>query len=399
MSTASDTRRAYQGPALLSYGFRPFFLGAAVFAAMAMPLWVAVALFGFDLPAMLSARDWHVHEMLYGYLGAVLAGFLLTAIPNWTGRLPLFGVPLALFFALWCGGRLAMVLTEGLGVVARPLDVSFLLLLAGFAWREVLAGRNWRNAPICLLVTVFALSNVAFHVEAAWDLGSAYGARLGIAVAGLLIALVGGRITPSFTRNWLSKRRTDRLPAAFGRFDKAALALTAVSLAIWVVAPAQWPAGIALLGSGVVQLLRLLRWRGGATLAEPLVFILHVGYAWLAAALILIGLAALGTGWPDPSSAIHALTAGAVGTMTLAVMTRASLGHSGRALTANRPTVALYALVSLGALGRVLADTAIVDPLLMIAVGGILWSLAFVVFAAAYGPILLCRGHGAATRG
>jgi uncharacterized protein involved in response to NO len=382
MSTAA-ARRAYQGPALLSFGFRPFFLMGAVWAALAVPIWIWSFLGG-AAPAL--GRDWHVHEMLFGFLAAVVAGFLTTAIPNWTGRMPVIGGPLAGLAGLWLAGRLAMLFEDALGPVSAAVDSAFLVVFAGVVWREVLAGRNWRNVPVGVLVSLMALANVAFHLEGhLWSSG--LGERLALGAAAVLLALIGGRITPSFTRNWLRARSLRPEPAATGRLDQAALGLTGAAALLWVLLPDAKAAGAALLVAGLANLVRLVRWRGWAAWREPLVWILHVGYGWLAAGLVLLGASRLDPAVPR-TAGVHALTAGAVGVMTLAVMSRATRGHTGRQLAAGAATTAIYAAINLAAGLRVAAPFAgALQPALLIASASV-WSLAFGGFALSYGPML-----------
>ena len=387
MNTAAAIR-AHRGPAVFSVGLRPFFLFSAVWAAIAAPLWLYAFLSGG--PVGLS---WHVHEMLFGYTGGVVVGFLLTAVPNWTGRLPVVGTPLALLFGLWLAGRaamLAMALNADLAREVWPLiiDGLFLFAMAGLVWREVLAGRNWRNVPVAVMVTVFALANAGFHLEPGAGGVANLSTRLGLAVVTLLIAVIGGRVTPSFTRNWQA-RRGGPLPAPVGRFDSVTLAVTAVGLVAWSLAPTRPAVGALLLVSGGLNLFRLIRWRGYSTVAEPLVWILHIGYLWLSAGLVLTGLSVTALGLVPPSVGVHALTAGAIGVMTLAVMTRASRGHTGRPLTAGRLEVLIYVLINAAALTRVTGglSPAAYQPLLIVSAG--LWSAAFLAFAIGYGPMLL----------
>jgi uncharacterized protein involved in response to NO len=217
------------------------------------------------------------------------------------------------------------------------------------------------------------------------------GAHLALAVAATLIALIGGRVTPSFTRNWLAKEKGSPFPAPFGTVDKAAVALTLVSMLAWAFLPEEVASGVLLLAAGVAQALRLARWQGQRTLAEPLVTILHLGYLWLVLALFALGASVLVPEWMPPSPALHALTAGAVGTMTLAVMTRATLGHTGRPLTADTATRIIYALAILGAAVRVAAGWLPTDYAETAGIGGAIWAAAFLLFAIKYGPYLLRR--------
>lgn len=391
MSTAA-ARRAYQGPALFSFGFRPFFLLGAIWAAVAVPLWVWSLLGG---PAAAAHRDWHVHEMLFGFLGAVVAGFLTTAVPNWTGRMPVIGAPLGGLVLMWFAGRVAMLFQALIGPGAALIDSIFLLAFAAVVWREVLTGRNWRNLPVCGLVTVLALANIAFHLNTIlWN--SNVGERLAVGAAVMLIALIGGRIVPSFTRNWLKARGVANGPAAFGRTDQAALGLAGLAAVAWAAAPQAFATGLMLAVAGAANLLRLARWRGWLAWREPLVWILHLAYLWLAAGLLLLGASVL-TPVVAASAGVHALTAGAIGAMTLAVMTRASRGHTGRVLAADGATLAIYLAILMAGAFRVSAPFAGDVQAGMLVVSAGLWTLAFGGFAVAYGPMLLSPKRQAGT--
>ena len=385
---AGERRRAYAGPALFSYGFRPFFLFATLFAGLAVPAWMAAFAHGRPLGAGGGALSWHAHEMLFGYTAAVVAGFLLTAIPNWTGRAPVMGWPLALLTGLWLAGRGAMLLADA-GVAGRAMDALFLLVLAAAVWREILAGANWRNLPVAGLLSAFALANMLWHAEAMGAPLQGLGQRLALSTLVLLMALIGGRIIPSFTTNWLRKERISPLPRPFGLFDKAVLALTGAALTAYLAAPQALATGVLLALAGLAHVARLARWRGWQTRREPLVLILHIAYAWLAVALLLLGIGVLFPGLFAGASALHALTAGAVGQLTLAVMTRATRGHTGRPLTADTVTVLIYGLLFLGALLRLVLPFTPIAYAMGASVAGLLWAAGMLLFAAAYGPMLL----------
>lgn len=385
-----SSRRLYVGPIVLSGGFRPFFLAAASWAALVMPVWLAM-LNGYDLQADAKpALTWHIHELVFGYSAAVVAGFLLTAVPNWTGRLPIKGRPLLALLLLWIAGRLGMALSGQIGVpTAAVLDLLFPTVFAGLILREIIAGKNWRNLPVAIVLLLLLTGNMLVHADAlGWVNAAAAGGRLGLAVLLMLIALIGGRITPSFTRNWLVKNQPGVAePAPFGRLDQAALAATAVALALWVAAPESGvSAGLALL-AGTLLAARLARWRGLATTAEPLLLILHVGYSWLPIGLILLGLARWLEVLPAPT-ALHALTAGAIGTMTLAVMTRVALGHSGQPLHADRTITAIYLLITLSVLARLAAGLFGSVQSGLISLAGLGWTAAFILFLWRYVPLL-----------
>lgn len=373
-------------PPILQYGFRPFFFLAGLYAGAAIPAWLWMYFSGAQLPGPFAGMHWHAHEMLFGYLAAVLAGFVLTAIPNWTGRLPLSGWPLAGLVALWLAGRLASALLTN-PVAAFAVDIAFPTVLALAIWREVVTGRNWKNAPVAAMITLFGLANALDHGGNLGLLPEGFGIRLALGVAATLLALIGGRIVPSFTRNWLVKQGRTHLPASFGGIDKMALAATALGAVMWVGLPETDATGAVLCVAGALLIARLARWQGLRTWREPILLVLHLGYLWLGAAFLLLGGSLLFDALPA-SAALHALTAGAIGTMTLAVMTRASLGHTGREIVANRATTAAYLAVSLGALLRVLAPlTGDWYPHLL-GCGGALWSAAFLLFALLYAPIL-----------
>ena len=210
--------RPFDGPALLRQGFRPFFLGAGVWALAAMVLWIAILQGAVLLPTAFDPVAWHVHEMLFGFVIAAIAGFLLTAIPNWTGRMPLQGVPLAVLVGVWLAGRLAVGASAWIGAgIAAVLDLSFLTLLLGVVLREILAGRNWRNLPMPVVLSGLLVANALTHADVVGLAATGpLGQRLGIGIVILLIHLVGGRIIPSFTLNWLKKRGESNLPASFG---------------------------------------------------------------------------------------------------------------------------------------------------------------------------------------
>jgi uncharacterized protein involved in response to NO len=390
MPAALRRRREYAGPVVFSHGFRPFFLGGAVWAALGVLLWLPQYFGELSLPTAFAPLDWHAHEMLYGYVAAIVTGFLLTAIPNWTGRLPVNGYPLAGLVALWLAGRVAVAGSAIWGArLAAVVDVAFLATLAAVALREIVAGKNWRNLRVLVMLGVLIAGNVVFHLEAIWRGTADYGIRLGIAAMIGLIMLVGGRIVPSFTHNWLVRASPGRLPQPFTRFDALALGASALALTVWIVLPQHAVSGVLLMMAGMLQAARLARWAGDRTFADRLVLVLHVGYAFVPIGFLLLSAAVL---WPSewPASAgLHAWTTGAIGLMTLAVMTRASLGHTGHKLAASVPTQVIYLCALVAALARILATFEPSSALLHAAVFA--WVLAFGGFAAIFGPLLLGR--------
>jgi uncharacterized protein involved in response to NO len=281
---------------------------------------------------------------------------------------------------------------------AALIDMAFLIAVLAVTLREIVTGRNWRNLPIIAALALFATGNGLIHAEALEMFAiDGLGKRLSLAVIAALITLVGGRIVPSFTRNWLKKQGHTSLPASFGAVDGVTLAITFVALGLWVAIP-EGPVTAALLAlAGLSNLARLARWYGWRTGLEPLVWVLHLGYGWIPAGLLLLGLSHW---WPalTPSIALHALTAGAIGTMTLAVMSRATLGHTGRELHAGAAMAAAYVLVSLAALVRILAAmwAEAGQSLLWIAAGS--WITAFVIFVTLCGPMLVMKNPTAASQ-
>jgi uncharacterized protein involved in response to NO len=387
-ATSAQRRRLYRVPAVLSYGFRPFFLLGSVYAAMAMLAWLPVFLGELTLSTAFTPRDWHVHEMLYGYLPAIITGFLFTAIPNWTGRLPIQGVPLLALVIVWILGRLAVTCSAGVGwFAAMTIDISFLALITAVTGREILAGSNWRNLKVVALVALLLAGNIAFHLEAHFTGEANYGIRVGVAVVVLLIVLIGGRIIPSFTRNWLVRENPGRLPSPFARFDIAIVILSAAALFVWVVHQDSLLSGILFALVGILHVVRLLRWAGDRAFGEWLVFILHVGYAFIPVGFLLAAASAFNR--VPASAAVHAWMAGAAGVMTLAVMTRASLGHTGQPLIASVPIKGIYAAVVTAALARICA---VILPVLgsqLLHLAAFAWAAAFLGFTVYFGPLLM----------
>jgi uncharacterized protein involved in response to NO len=389
---ALQRRRDYDGPALFSYGFRPFFLAAGLWAVIGILLWIPQYMGKMSVPTHMSPLDWHIHEMLYGYVAATIAGFLLTAIPNWTGRLPVNGWPLAGLAALWLAGRLALLTSAQLGgLAAAIIDTAFLATVALVAGREIIAGENWRNLRVLVILVVLVLGNIVFHAEVLMTGNANDGTRIAIAAVILMISLIGGRIVPSFTNNWLNRNNPGRMPVPFSQFDLVAIVISAFALIAWIVTPAHWLSGALLIVAGCLQAIRLARWAGDRTVADRLVLILHIGYAFVPLGFVMVGLSAF---VPEvtATAGIHAWTAGAIGLMTVAVMTRATLGHTGQPLHAGRGTQAIYALLIAAALVRIVA--AFVASVDFLEFAGLAWTAAFFLFVLLYGPLLVMRKRG-----
>ncbi|MCK0143947.1 NnrS family protein [Aliiroseovarius sp. F20344] len=364
---------------ILTGAYRVFFPAALLFAGVAIPLWI-MSFAGATSPNN-DPMLWHQHEMLWGYLPAALAGFLFTAIPNWTGRPTLPPAVLATLFALWLAGRVGMFVAPD-ALPSQLITMAFLPLTAALALRELIAAGNKRNYVVGAVIFGFAVSQALFL----WH-DRDIGLSAGFALALILIVHIGGRVTPAFSRNWLKKRGATRLPAEFGPVDKAALGLTVATAVIWIVTGDSLVTGLSAAAASLSLALRLSRWSGWAVRAEPLLFALHMAYLWLIISTALLAAACL-SAFATIGQAHHALGAGAVGSMTVIVMLRALLGHSGRPIEATRFDTLILIALHLGAALRVIADWT-GDPVPFYHAGGTLWAGAMIAFAIRAFPIAI----------
>ncbi len=381
-----DARRHYDGPAFLDHGFRPFFLGAAIWAFFAILLWIATWL-GFSIPQINIDSQWHMHEMLFGFAPAAIIGFLLTAIPNWTGRLPVRGMALLILFSIWVAGRAAMLFQEQFGILlSTSMDAAFLIAASLMVFREIISGRNWRNLKIALILSGLAGTNIWFHLEQngfVVDDGKAMRGAISLLV--LLLALIGGRIIPSFTRNALKQRGARLLPAQTSNTDRFTLIATLLAGCAFTMVPNSILSASLAIVCAALHFERLTRWRGLHVLFEPMLVILHLSYAWIAIGFAILG-ASTFFDFLTQSAAIHAFTTGAFSSMILAVMSRASRGHTGRPLRADAATNLVYIAITLAAILRVLG--AMFAGVLFHQMATIFWLLAFGVFIVSYWPVL-----------
>lgn len=386
-TSASERMRNWHGPQVLSYGFRPFFLFAGLWGALAMICWILMLTGLLNPPTAFSPFDWHAHEFVFGYTSAVIAGFVLTAVPNWTGRLPFIGWPLAWLASLWIIGRLAVIVSDMLPWwLTMVLDMAFLVVFVFVILREIIAGKNSRNLPVAGLVSLFAAANAVFHIEAAYGMPAAegYGLRFALAAIIMLISLIGGRIIPSFTRNFLAARKITALPVPYSRSDLVVLLFGGVALLLFVALPQTAVTGALLVVAGVAHLWRQSRWQPFATGSEALLWVLHLAYLLLSLGFLSAGAGALGlVAW---SAALHVWMAGAIGLMTVAVMGRAALGHTGRVLHANRWLTACYIALVLSVAARLGAGF-MPEARGLLDLAGLLWILAFGGYSVLFWPI------------
>ena len=384
---------------LLSGGFRLFFPGSAVIAALSIAIWVPWFLGFMHVPTLLPPVAWHQHELLFGFVPAVIAGFLLTAVPNWTGRPGLKGLPLLALFLLWIAGRLAIGFSEWTGLLGATLvTLAFLPVLAIFVLKELVAASNRRNYKIVAVLVVLSAAQILFHREIERYGRIEMSDRMALSAILILVSLVAGRIIPAFTGNWLKANNPGRLPQNFAPFDLAVMILAGLSLAMWVAVAAgsenlRAPTGLLMILAGIAHLARQARWCPERTLREPLVTILHVGYLFIPLGFLLTGLSMLLQVSGFASAGIHAWTTGGIGVVTLAVMTRATRGHTGQALTSPRTTTWLiYAPIILSAALRILVALLPQHTMLLLPIAALAWIVAFLGYVVFYMPLILRKG-------
>jgi uncharacterized protein involved in response to NO len=377
---------------VLSLGYRPFFMLGALNAVAAMLPWLYM-LGGGAVPTQgWPPHTLHAHEMLYGTVVPAIAGFLLTAVPNWTGTNPITGRSLAGLVALWMAGRVALVVAGPVDpVLVAVVDIAFLPALAGVVGLPILRARTLRNLPVVIVLLGLAVANAAMHYGLrapsapalrAGTMGSVY-------LVVLLMLIISGRITPLFTRNALARRGVEVAIPSRRTLGAVAIGAAVLALAVDLVRPqADLSAGLAL-AAGPLLIARQAGWQPARVMDQPMLWVLHLGHAWIAIGFLLHGLSLL-TESIVGAGALHAFTAGAMGTLILGVMSRVSLGHGGQAIEASRATGLMFALVSVGALLRV-SGALLAGPLYVpaILVGGMLWTSAWLLFCVTYGSVLV----------
>lgn len=368
---------------VFAYPFRIFFLSAAGLAVLLVPAWLILLLGGWRWPLALPALAWHQHEMLFGFLQAAIAGFLLTAVCAWTGTQRLHALPLLALWLLWLVGRLLMLTGAALPpAIVVTVDLAFLpLVMLDFGWR-VLRARQYRQLLVLAVLAGFWLMDLGFHL---YPGGVSVHAALLLAM--LLMLVIGGRITPAFSGNWLRLQGRDATPIrVIPALERAVLAamLAVLAVELWPAGPAL-RASAALLTAGLVAM-RLLLWRGWLVGAEPLLWILHLALAWIPVALLLLAASAMG--WVAPTAWVHAAGTGAIGALILGVMSRVALGHTGRPLQLPPGMTAAFVLVLVAGLIRVATAVGLLPWRLGVATAAALWIAAYLIFLIRYWSVL-----------
>ncbi len=383
-------RQSYKGPAFLSFGFRPFFLLAAIYAAVSILFWLPLFYGHLETATEFVPVDWHIHELLFGFATAVICGFLYTAVPNWTGRMPVQGLPLLCMVLLWVSGRVAVTFSVHIGWIgALVIDCAFLFSLWTVIAVEIIKGKNWRNLKVLVPLSILFGANVVFHLEAHFFGAADYSKRAALAAIIAFILLIGGRIIPSFTRNWLVKFNTGRLPQPFGTYEKVSLAISVFTLTSWVAFSEDEMVGFLFLVTTALLLGQLARWAGDRIVKEPLVLVLHSSYLFVPLGFFLLGISILFPSVLLPVAGIHALGTGAVANMILSVMTRATKGHTGKPLTMVPTDYLVFGSIVLSAIARILSSVFPDQLNFLLEVSALAWMIAFMGFAVFYSGALL----------
>jgi uncharacterized protein involved in response to NO len=377
--------------ALFDYGFRPFFLLCGLYAVLMAPLWLYRFAHASTPFGALPGVYWHTHEMLFGFVIAAVAGFLLTAVPSWTGANGFAGRPLILTVTLWLAGRLAMATVGAVPFwVAASVELALLPVLLLLLAPPILRARN-RNLPILAVVTLLWLIDAAFmRALGTGDVLLAAGtSRMAVDLVLLLLVVIGGRIVPAFTGNALRRAGSEAAPVTRGWLEILSIGSVAAIALCDLLLPDSPLAGVLAAVAAAAHALRLAGWKSFRVGGEPILWILHVGYAWIPIGLALKACWLLG-GAGFAAKWLHALTFGAFATMILAVMSRASLGHTGRPLVVSRAVTVAYVLLTVGAVLRVFGAALMPDwYLLALSASGGAWMLAFLIFVVVYAPILI----------
>jgi uncharacterized protein involved in response to NO len=380
--SAATRARTRGSPDFLRDSFRPFYFGGAIFAALAVPAWLGMWYHGYFTPT-LPPLYWHAHEMVFGFAAAIIVGFLFTAARNWTG-LPLpAGLPLASLFSLWILGRVGMFFAYG--PATAVIDSLLLLLVAVVLARKFIRARSMCSMPLVFVLLSLGLANVAFHASMhnLLEIPPVMAIEFGLMLVVLIEMIIGGRVVPGFTANAIPGVRQFRSV----RLHRASFALAALAIISDALRLPPMSTGTLALLAGVAVAAQAIGWNPLATRSRPLLWVLHVSYAWIPVGLVLLGLASFGL--VPRSAAIHAFAVGSIGGLIMGMITRTALGHSGRPVQAGRWETAAYVLVHAAAISRVTAALVPAVYLAGMSAAGLAWTAAFAIYAIAYAPVLI----------
>jgi len=379
-------------PVFLSYAFRSMFFFAGLYGVGSISWWVSIYFFGFGTPPIsMDSISWHGHEMVFGFLIPCVVGFLLTAVGSWAKRPPVSGTPLGFLLLFLIVGRLGMSFSLYINPFILMILDSIFLAWAGFLFaKEVILGKDQRNYKLAILMGGLLLANVIFHLETTQllEFPPRFGLRVSIGLVLMILLTIAGRIIPNFTKNWLLKQNSEasNLPVAFNQYDKLVMIISFLFLLRWLWEPRDAYTGYFALIVGVLHLFRLNRWKSLKTVQDPFIFILHLGYLWIALSFFMIGVSNL-WGVVVFGSIIHSLTIGSFSLMIVAVGSRAALGHTGRELKIGNAMGVCYFLILLTAVFRMSANTAgFYNELIMIS--AFFWVLGLGIFLFVYFPVL-----------
>ncbi|MGY0219102.1 NnrS family protein [Endozoicomonadaceae bacterium StTr2] len=389
MMQITDPAREEQIPALLRLGFRPFFLAGALFSLISLLLWGMFLFHGLDLEPYGGMLWWHMHEMIFGFTLAIIAGFLLTAVQTWTGLPGLKGVQLALLFSLWLAGRILLLFPGSISqLLIASIDVAFPLVTAALMANYVIRVKMWRNLVFTPVLLMMALANALMHAGViTGDFTQAYqGAYGSIFLITLLMVILGGRVIPFFTSNKLGLPPVTRYKVIELGSIVPLVLLTVLVLAGLAEKLALLSALCALL-AGIANLIRVATWRGQKTLSIPLLWSLHAAYLFIVIGLLLAFLHYAGAP-VAPTIMIHALTVGGIGGLVLAMISRVSLGHTGRPLQSGKAINLAFGLIIAAAIARLMPAVLPYQYDIWLMISITLWLTAYGIFFVVYLPVL-----------
>jgi len=392
MMQITDLQKEQKITPLLRLGFRPFFLSGAIFSVVAIVLWLLMYKGTVNFSPLGGGYWWHIHEMIFGFGCAIIAGFLLTAVQNWTGVRGAQGSVLLVLFILWLAGRIVVLFPDLLGAeLTTIIDLSFLPAVAFVLGKPIIAIKQYRNLFFVPLLLLFTIANSEMHL-AIYNSDTftiTYAAYAGVMLVTFLMSVMAGRVVPMFTANGTQTPKATPLPW----LDKVTNGCLAIAMLYLLLEPvvgfSEIFFGILLIVAGIFQTMRWLRWRPWITLGVPLLWSIHASIKFIAYGLIVLGLSYLVA--EIPSNHIwHLLTVGGMGGLILAMISRVSLGHTGRPLTPPKAMTLSYIFITLAALIRALGPWVLPEKtMIFIDISGAFWLLAFGIFAVTYAPMLM----------